>query len=1108
MIKKFKILTLLIIMPIVFSVFSQDLFAAEKSDKHLTLKTQVEQNDETDALDIKIAVQNISSEKVKNLKIIGSIPDGMEIASQQSNILEVGESFPGMTEEIEYSLKVTPEEDKIVTSTTNPTNNSHDVIENTGTKNNYINENDVDTGDYNSIGLWILIGGSAFVLILVMLKKKKKLNSLSILLLCISMSIPIGSEIKTVNAIEDSKKFIEISDKITIDGQSYIFNTKVEYSELEDIQISNDKLTRSEWIAELVNVMGYSDCEVEYDENEIPYSDIKEHKNFEEIMIAFANGFIPETDANVFNPDELATREFAATTSVLALGFVPTRDILCEDANDITYKQEVETAVAMDIFRLDDSKFYPSRKLSRTESEAAIKGIKEILDSEKIDESYESDIEYKDGIVELPDNSIYKVDGNMITLNNQDIVPKISNETILVLPDQTPYEVVSITNQDGKYIIETKDPKIEETIDSIDVQGYGTLDMKEFIPADGVTISNPNSKSARANIADISGTLGRPGEIEFNIKKTLGKGELFGKFKVDLPKVLYKADIDLGWSGFDVNNVYLKVPTEIEIDGGFKLFEHDGNIGKPWEPKGGIFELGKVPVGGVPGATVYVQVALAYNVEGRLHAVYTLDGTTGIQILNNRLRLINDLNSKLEIPELEATAKIGPKVSGLLEICNRWDLIDFSASIGGAVNGTGNFPSLGLFCLDVNAYMYGEISALQTGVVGDWLDIGYTWEFWGKNSSPLKKNWHYENLLKVNECTATKKGIIKGMVAEAENRSNAIEGATVTVYDKGNLNEITSQKTDPNGNYEIKLNEGDYVVIITAEGYLSFECDVKVVDGEEQYIQTFLLIDEENYGIYGVAEGMIKNAVTGNNISDVKLSFRKGWNKQDGEIVFTTKTDFNGKYQVDLPVGNYTVFMEKAGYISNTFNIIVLPVSVMHQNASLVPSEDTLPEGDLRMVLTWGSTPSDLDSHLVGPTAEGDDYFHIYYGDQSYYHDSEKYADLDLDDTSSYGPETTTIYKKSETGLYSFYVHDFSNGEDQNSTEMSSSGAIVEVYIDGKFYAGYPVPTGKKGTYWHVFDYDPEKNTITPVNEFTDGINYNGSFKERKSTNINFEMNK
>ena len=56
------------------------------------------------------------------------------------------------------------------------------------------------------------------------------------------------------------------------------------------------------------------------------------------------------------------------------------------------------------------------------------------------------------------------------------------------------------------------------------------------------------------------------------------------------------------------------------------------------------------------------------------------------------------------------------------------------------------------------------------------------------------------------------------------------------------------------------------------------------------------------------------------------------------------------------------------------------------------------------------------------------------------------YADLDVDDTDWEGPETTTIYKQT-AGTYSFYIYDFTDQSDEESTNMSNkSGAIVTVY--------------------------------------------------------------
>lgn len=70
-----------------------------------------------------------------------------------------------------------------------------------------------------------------------------------------------------------------------------------------------------------------------------------------------------------------------------------------------------------------------------------------------------------------------------------------------------------------------------------------------------------------------------------------------------------------------------------------------------------------------------------------------------------------------------------------------------------------------------------------------------------------------------------------------------------------------------------------------------------------------------------------------------------------------------------------------------------------------------LSDDEYRIVLTWSSTPSDLDSHLSGPLSTGER-FHVYYSDMSAFDNGETVATLDLDDTSSYGPETITLKKR------------------------------------------------------------------------------------------------
>jgi uncharacterized protein YfaP (DUF2135 family) len=66
-------------------------------------------------------------------------------------------------------------------------------------------------------------------------------------------------------------------------------------------------------------------------------------------------------------------------------------------------------------------------------------------------------------------------------------------------------------------------------------------------------------------------------------------------------------------------------------------------------------------------------------------------------------------------------------------------------------------------------------------------------------------------------------------------------------------------------------------------------------------------------------------------------------------------------------------------------------------------------QGQVRIVLTWGETPRDLDSHLDTPSG-----CHVYYGRKQCNRGQES---LDTDVTDSFGPETINI-RKLAPGVY------------------------------------------------------------------------------------------
>jgi Zn-dependent metalloprotease len=149
----------------------------------------------------------------------------------------------------------------------------------------------------------------------------------------------------------------------------------------------------------------------------------------------------------------------------------------------------------------------------------------------------------------------------------------------------------------------------------------------------------------------------------------------------------------------------------------------------------------------------------------------------------------------------------------------------------------------------------------------------------------------------------------------------------------------------------------------------------------------------------------------------------------------------------------------------------------------------------VRIVLKWGETPRDLDSHLVGPGLLEEERFHIYFTQRNFHKvagytpDSGSYAaDLDYDDSTSYGPEITTIHKFTR-GDYYFYVQDYSNQKIADSTEMANSGATVNVYRGSGAtpVASYGISPSSSGTIWNVFKLtvdDEENVTLTPIDTY------------------------
>lgn len=235
--------------------------------------------------------------------------------------------------------------------------------------------------------------------------------------------------------------------------------------------------------------------------------------------------------------------------------------------------------------------------------------------------------------------------------------------------------------------------------------------------------------------------------------------------------------------------------------------------------------------------------------------------------------------------------------------------------------------------------------------------------------------------------------------------------------------------------------EHGYVVQFTAGG-----CTVTAASDEEGTIRgdAWNVVDfpsaEEQLGTGSCqVSGKVINAVTGSGVSEAELSVYEG-TQTGGTPLKTMKTDSFGNYSLGLDSGSYTVRVECGGYTAENFPLYVGSAASSNTNDFVI--SPTLAEGQIRIVLEWGSYPPDLDSYLDGRLDDGT-VVRTNFMQKSSSANGSLVAELDVDDTNGNGPETTTIYNMN--GRFTFTVVDF-NG----TGEMSNSGATVKIYLPGE----------------------------------------------------------
>ena len=318
--------------------------------------------------------------------------------------------------------------------------------------------------------------------------------------------------------------------------------------------------------------------------------------------------------------------------------------------------------------------------------------------------------------------------------------------------------------------------------------------------------------------------------------------------------------------------------------------------------------------------------------------------------------------------------------------------------------------------------------------------------------------------------------------------TTALSGAKVTLRRTTSTNELYYETTtNSSGNYTFTgLTAGVYELTVSKEGYVDIVQNISVRANQNNIQNLTIEAISNTQTAPGYASGVITDAKTGNVVSGMTVYIYKGINVTSGTPVATVTTNANGNYTTpELVPGNYTAFVvdervldnEELRYSSLPIAIKVLSgTTVSNQNGTISNSVGLDIDG-MRIILSWGSSPSDLDSHL-------------WYGNNHVYHSVRNLGNvsLDTDDTSSYGPETITV-SSIEEYTYTYYVYNYSQRSSGNSaTTMANAQARVEVYFGNSSTPAYTFygPT-TSGVTWNVFSYNAVTGEFT-VNNITNNI--------------------
>ncbi len=891
-----RILTKLLIILAVFSLIipmnTASVFAATSSQDGIIVDTKTDKNSykEGEKATVFIAIQNTNGYDMKDINIKISLPENLSLTSQQ--IINIPSLKAGEILGYEIIVENDGEQVTIIPDSTKPNSNStqDDIIASP------------NTSSSNMMTFFVILFGASLIIIFIT-KSGKKGKKILVIALAASMATSMFN-MGTVEAKspENEIRNFQVIQNINYDNASYPINLNVSYI-IEYGQVVNQgEITREDWIVKLVDIMGYTTTFDSYS-----FDDYEKAKYPDKIETAIQYGLVDlHADQNnkvLFSPNEYATREFVAFSTINALGFSTyNSSIECDDSNILLYPDIDKLMIHYGMLKLVNNNFNPNQYVSNEEVTTIIDTICDFNDSLNIDPSTENTIDYNDTIKQYTLDFTIDEDNKIVTSSDKQLADLTTGDIVLLnnhydLRDSIAIKIEKITYTDDKYIINYTDPSIDQVVDNIQVEGVIDNQDALFIPEDGVTIENTASAKSRSKLTEIpfNGSITASFNLEFGEHKEYS---LSAKASLNLEELKYKVDCEkFGWLPVKLKEAHFECLLKSSASIEFKN-TGDNNKTSIWTEEKEINQkLGTILIPTPSGVYGSVDVYLVTSLSGKIKLSIQADANIGIQYKHGNIRNIGYLDATTNDIDLNAEAKLGlkPEVSIKVAGCN---LIKANTEAGVAANAKISNVVLDplKYCVDTNLYLYWGIGG-QLGP--SFLNINYNLDIFNAKKSPFKRNLHFEETGLVDECTR-KYGDYVGYVL-SEEAQQPISQAKVQLYRDNEL--IESLETDSSGKFiGTKQKNGEYKLKISANNFETLEKEIEIVGGEtidlkNLYLKTANLVN---------LSGIVYDSETTAPISGVMISTTSPEN--------TAISDENGHFSIMVNRNNAFLSFEKAGY--------------------------------------------------------------------------------------------------------------------------------------------------------------------------------------------------